>query len=1066
MGRLIQYEFGPPRPPTGHSLGINALAVDRQLGVLYSAGRDGRVCAWITPDKGPASGIKAVDLHSDWVNDVGIVADVGKVVSCSSDSTVKLWDPKSDNVTTLGSHSDYAKQLASPVRNTGWVASAGLDGVLVGWDIASPNTPSFKYVVVGEKHSIYSLATDRNGTILASGGPDTLIRLWDPRMKTSVAFLKGHTDTVRSILIRDNLLLSASSDNTIKLWSLETRHIVNTWTSHEDSVWSLYSSSSNFSTFYSGDRSGVVLRTQAQVIEAPEVVCRCSHIVQSIAKTSEGTIWTATDKPELMRWIERKNNNANPPSRPVQILGGHCAFRMHRLLNNKRMLLVLDTDNVISMVDLIGMKRVDNFEHKLPQGANPEDELDKIQAAVNTMESLENWCCVQIKAGRVCVSLGDKFGSTEVYVDELKDLPYVNAGSVNDQSRVNLGLWILANCLGPILDCSIAEYHQNTRMREELDGINQPELDTSDNSTEIGSDFVRGNHSLSEIDFEKRNRFKQMFRFGRKEEFGHASGNMKCKSVSLGSIGIKREQSITPETEKYHESYRDSTSRNNPHVENFQSVLDNCIKSRKLDPPDLIGVTRCKPPPNTRINIVDQAPEAGVPTAIVSATYEELGHENTLDIFKKSLPNWVGEALLRSRVPQRESSRVGFVIVPGPQGLKSGPTKLRLAANGILRANKIKQYVLTQLRKSCVEIDDTADAKDCIFLKCRDINIDANMTLCTLRNRIWKNSGDVVLEYGFVQPSFQNSSNVCEAENIDDSHESVKETTYERCSKSRKNSDAFGISVARTLSCNSAISPRTSIQAPDVDLSSSSEVSPETNKAHLNDDQSKLDKVSEIDVTPIFKTPMSFGKVFSPSQCQPASFIDMEAESHMNKKPSSYDQFAVLQRGFTEPVISNTIDKNKNANLNSPLLGEQSSLRQLAPGSLVPSSPPFLFSDCHEIDNYAQLSGGSKKSDFTLTSLSGTDDRDRFTGDISVPISEISLTAQDPTTRYCLGVSSQIAQAVTSSTASSRLSQPSTVTVAPGPLPTSRRISLAASLVKSESMPSISKENDTTIAMS
>ena len=58
--------------------------------------------------------------------------------------------------------------------------------------------------VPGPKSSIYAIATDPAGKVIASGGPERVIRTWDSRTGKRIGKLVGHTDNIRAILISED----------------------------------------------------------------------------------------------------------------------------------------------------------------------------------------------------------------------------------------------------------------------------------------------------------------------------------------------------------------------------------------------------------------------------------------------------------------------------------------------------------------------------------------------------------------------------------------------------------------------------------------------------------------------------------------------------------------------------------------------------------------------------------------------------------------------------------------------------------------------------------------------
>ncbi|KFA61637.1 hypothetical protein S40285_06216 [Stachybotrys chlorohalonatus IBT 40285] len=532
----------------GHRLGVNGLAVDSNNSILYSGGRDGIVCAWdlkldasapTDKSKSKTTFRAQTQAHMHWINDIALTKNNTALVSASSDLTVKVWRPHSeeDNLRaqTIGEHADYVKCVATPPAdlNVDWVATGGLDRKICLWDLNGAGK-TLEIDVTGEdvpeKGSVYSLCCGRN--MIASGGPEKMIRLYDPRTGSRVSKLVGHVDNIRAILMDEagDTVLSASSDKTIKLWSLKGGRCMYTFTMHDESVWSLFSDDPNLGIFYSSDRSGLVAKTDVRgsledVDDGLSLALVQEHFGVSKIVAAGGNIWTATNHSSINRWedidtsaevqlpeafrhqraasiasnrprqpslpqadptkkkeipahsILRISNMAVFPARaavdpesntlnetmtrkgseilleqpdpetkpfhqlPVETIEGQFGLLKHKLLNDRRRVLTLDTAGDVLLWDLIKCMPIQSFGKQ---------HLEDVEKIVNTREAVAPWCSVDLSSGNLTVVLEPyNCFDAEVYADELE---FEEPVEFREDQRISLGRWILRYLFAGLID--------------------------------------------------------------------------------------------------------------------------------------------------------------------------------------------------------------------------------------------------------------------------------------------------------------------------------------------------------------------------------------------------------------------------------------------------------------------------------------------------------------------------------------------------------------------------------------------------------------------------------------
>lgn len=366
----------------GHRLGVNGLTVDTNNSILYSGGRDGIVCAWdlnldLSGNGDPATKSTTTfrsqtQAHTHWINDITLAQQNTALVTASSDLTVKVWRPSAEDDTgaqTIGSHSDYVKCVAAPPAQIGanWVASGGLDRKVCLWDLNGAGKTleiDVRGDEVVEKGSVYALAVGRN--LLACGGPEKAVRLYDHRTGSRVSKLLGHLDNIRSILIDEDgdTILSASSDKTIKMWSVKGGRCMYTFTMHEDSVWSLHSDDPRLGIFYSGDRSGLVVKTDVRgsmddLDEGLSLAMVQEHSGVQKVVAAGGHIWTATNQSSINRWQDIDTGAIQLPE-PFQRQRGQAASRQAPQING--------TKKEISASSVLRISNTANFPSRAALG--------------------------------------------------------------------------------------------------------------------------------------------------------------------------------------------------------------------------------------------------------------------------------------------------------------------------------------------------------------------------------------------------------------------------------------------------------------------------------------------------------------------------------------------------------------------------------------------------------------------------------------------------------------------------------------------------------------------------
>ncbi|KAJ4269922.1 hypothetical protein ACHAPJ_000886 [Fusarium lateritium] len=177
---------GPPRHVLqSHRTPINCVAFHPIFSSIASGDEDATIKIW---DWEFGELERTVKGHTKAVLDLDYGGPKGHTLlaSCSSDLTIKLWDPSNEyqNIRTLPGH-DHS---VSAVR---FIPSG------------APGAPL-------------------SGNLLASASRDVTVRIWDVTTGYCVKTIRGHADWIRDVApsLDGKYLLSTGNDRTVRLWDI------------------------------------------------------------------------------------------------------------------------------------------------------------------------------------------------------------------------------------------------------------------------------------------------------------------------------------------------------------------------------------------------------------------------------------------------------------------------------------------------------------------------------------------------------------------------------------------------------------------------------------------------------------------------------------------------------------------------------------------------------------------------------------------------------------------------------------------------------------------------------
>lgn len=153
-----------------------------------------------------------VDEVEGWdvISDVAMTND-GEFVVCLNESSPKVY-VKPLTGTGKGFFLEGHRRSVNCIANAGsLLATGGNDNRIILWNLAEGKKLG---ELLGHNGNVQALAFNPDGTMLASGASDDYVKLWDVKKMASIETLRGHTSDVMTVAFNESgtTLVSASGD--------------------------------------------------------------------------------------------------------------------------------------------------------------------------------------------------------------------------------------------------------------------------------------------------------------------------------------------------------------------------------------------------------------------------------------------------------------------------------------------------------------------------------------------------------------------------------------------------------------------------------------------------------------------------------------------------------------------------------------------------------------------------------------------------------------------------------------------------------------------------------------
>ncbi|KAL3908549.1 MAG: hypothetical protein SGARI_003010 [Bacillariaceae sp.] len=211
----------------GHSHFVSDVVISSDGAFALSASWDSELRLW---DIATGKTTRRFVGHEKDVLSVAFSVDNRQIVSGSRDGTIRLWNTLGECKYKISGDSEGHTEWVSCVRfspsqSVPLIVSAGWDKLVKVWNLSNCK---LRNDLIGHTGYLNTVCVSPDGSLAASGGKDNTAMLWDLNEGKRLYSLDAGEIINGLVFSPNRYWLCAATDDSIKIWDLESKVVVDT----------------------------------------------------------------------------------------------------------------------------------------------------------------------------------------------------------------------------------------------------------------------------------------------------------------------------------------------------------------------------------------------------------------------------------------------------------------------------------------------------------------------------------------------------------------------------------------------------------------------------------------------------------------------------------------------------------------------------------------------------------------------------------------------------------------------------------------------------------------------